>query len=568
MLSPLLLASVLALPLCAHSLPVTEGKGTNRYKAAGEWLQKSRFYNMKKRGRLHHSQETLKDIASGKGDLGSTALPGNGSAFWKRPRCGVPDYPAHRGAHSGHPRQKRFVLFGGRWEKTDLTYKSQLLSYSSLLLESSSTATSVRVQLESFWSAILHDSSTMAHSFLTCLWKLWYLVESWLIAAEGSVGLVKGQRRPTPPASRVLTSTRYMRLLAQCSVSAVGCGGMWRASLRIMRFPWQMDKEKVRQAFQEALRVWSEVTPLTFTEVASGRADIIIDFTRYWHGDNLPFDGPGGILAHAFFPRTHREGDIHFDYDETWTVGNSMGTDLLQVAAHEFGHVLGLQHSLVPGAVMSPFYSFSYPLALSDDDKQGIQYLYGPRQYSEPQTTTMTNEIIVTTPNACDTDFDAVSMIRGELFFFKSRYVWRIRDGRLQEGYPALASRHWRGIPDRIDAAFEDGSGNIWFFQGHNYWVYDGEKPITGPDSVSSLGLPISNIQAALMWGEDKNKKTYFFKGSSYWRFNPTANRVDMVYPRSLADWRGVPTSIDAAFQDSYGRTSSLLSSSRSKLHP
>ncbi|TNN28762.1 Stromelysin-3 [Liparis tanakae] len=273
---------------------------------------------------------------------------------------------------------------------------------------------------------------------------------------------------------------------------------------------------------------------------------------RYWHGDSLAFDGPGGILAHAFFPRTHREGEVHFDYDEDWSVGNAVGTDLLQVAAHEFGHVLGLQHSLEPDAVMSPFYSDAYPLKLSEDDTRGIQHLYGPPTASRPDRTE-TNHIDFGELDACTTSFDAVSMIRGEMFFFKSRYVWRIRDGRLQAGYPALASRHWRGIPDHIDAAYEDKSGNIWFFQGESYWVFDAERKITGPDSVRQLGLPVSDIQAALRWEEDDIEKVYLFKSASYWSFDPQVNRVAAVHPRSMHRWGGLPGHVDAAFQDRYG---------------
>ena len=55
-----------------------------------------------------------------------------------------------------------------------------------------------------------------------------------------------------------------------------------------------------------------------------------------------------------------------------------LGVDMVELAAHEIGHALGLDHSRVRGTVMWPSYIRYRPnLQLHSDDIAGIRRLYG-----------------------------------------------------------------------------------------------------------------------------------------------------------------------------------------------
>ncbi|GAA4419489.1 hypothetical protein GCM10023187_53850 [Nibrella viscosa] len=148
-----------------------------------------------------------------------------------------------------------------------------------------------------------------------------------------------------------------------------------------------------RQAIRQAFDLWASQTDIAFLEVCNeASADIRILWTTGNHGDNQNFDGRydgivPNLLAHGNPPplpgsTDPLDGDLHFDDDEDWTDliknNNQQPIDLVTVAAHEIGHILGLNHSTASGALMNASYTGSHRY-LSSDDIAGVQSMYGAK---------------------------------------------------------------------------------------------------------------------------------------------------------------------------------------------
>ncbi|OCT94997.1 hypothetical protein XELAEV_18012682mg [Xenopus laevis] len=320
---------------------------------------------------------------------------------------------------------------------------------------------------------------------------------------------------------------------------------------QIVNWPWYLSQHQVRQAVKAAFQLWSNVSSLTFSEALRDPADIRLAFFDGDHNDGAgnAFDGPGGALAHAFFPR---RGEAHFDSAEHWSL-NGKGRNLFVVLAHEIGHTLGLPHSSFKNALMSPYYKkLNKDYVLNFDDVLAIQNLYGAppsgnlvqlpgKQFAFFQDwSPEPHEDSGMKPSYCHSIFDAITWdLKKTLYIFKGRHFWMVSlDGKISP--PQTLQKRWKKLPSYIEAAVVSGlDGKFYFFKGGRCWRYK--------DSILEEGFP----QKCSMNGLPRRPDTalYFqplghlviFKGSKYYVVNEESLTVEPYYPRSLHDWKGVP---------------------------
>ncbi|XP_072259100.1 stromelysin-1-like isoform X1 [Pyxicephalus adspersus] len=379
---------------------------------------------------------------------------------------------------------------------------------------------------------------------------------------------------------------------------------------RIVNYTPDITKNEVDFAVAQALRIWSEATPLQFLQIFSGNADIMISFASKAHGDFIPFDGPLGVLAHAYAPSEDIGGDTHFDEDEQWTLSGKAGTNIFLVALHELGHALGLEHSQDQRAIMYPTLLDNSAVdptkfKLYSDDIAGIQALYGakttnsnPTKLPQPKPTKIPKPIPTrkqpkptnipkprpkptriskpiptmkprptatkqpkptdapknpVVPERCNPTlgFDAVTRMRGDLLFFRNEVFWR-KNARTRSVDTFSINTVWPSL-GRVDAAYEFAARDVvYLFKGQQYWATSGFKMLWGyPRPITNFGFPksVEKIDAAMFLKEEN--KAIFFVEDKYWSFDHNKNKMDSKSPRKIKDgFPGIEKKVEAAFQN------------------
>ncbi len=194
-----------------------------------------------------------------------------------------------------------------------------------------------------------------------------------------------------------------------------------------------VDEEEEFQAVRNAFRTWAGVVQLTFNEVGTDdNPDILIGWRP---ADDPDLDMQGGALAHADFPPAcgivtdTLPKPVHFDDTEhAWSIGAEPNAfDVETVALHEIGHILGLAHTNVAGAVMFASVSSNITIRnLTQDDISGIQSLYPAAPPDAPDEPNEDDRCFIATAAYGSAVAPEVNFLRG----IRDNVLRQMRSGR------------------------------------------------------------------------------------------------------------------------------------------
>nr|XP_056721325.1 vitronectin [Euleptes europaea] len=148
----------------------------------------------------------------------------------------------------------------------------------------------------------------------------------------------------------------------------------------------------------------------------------------------------------------------------------------------------------------------------------------GPTFWPEPETGTQDPEEEFLCSGK---PFDAFTALKnGSIYAFRGKYLYELDEKSAMPGYPKLIQEVW-GIEGPIDAAFTriNCQGKTYFFKGSQYWRFeDGVLDPKFPRNISDgfKGIPDDIDTAFALPAQNyfTSERVYFFKGKHYWSYD------------------------------------------------
>lgn len=202
--------------------------------------------------------------------------------------------------------------------------------------------------------------------------------------------MVRGLKPDGIPGDKTQHAMRMPRCGCSDAVSMGGALNKWgldKITYFVRDYVPQLPPSVQDDIHEQAVASWMDVCGIEIEPTRNPSANVIISQGTSRRDS---FGVPGGTLAWAYLPQgSNFRGQLlmAFDGAEMWLATesrNRAGTFMLNVSAHEWGHILGKDHG--GDGLMQPYYVPSVSAPTPGYDIEEAQKRYGPPQ-SRPDDT-------------------------------------------------------------------------------------------------------------------------------------------------------------------------------------